>query len=782
MRITRLRIQGLRRHTDLELRPAPGLTVIRGPNEAGKSTVQQAIELILFRRPTWSGAELSHARTWASDADPRIELDFDHEGMAGRLVKVFGGARGTVELDLDGDVERDPAQVEARIADLTGLPSEKFFRSTASVRHAELEMLDRDEGALRDRLQLSMSGADRGTWMAKRALAESIRRYRSEGTRNPGRLKSVTDELARLRADLAAGEAALTRLEADRAALAVAHDRRATLDAQAARDQEALDAAERIVKLAAGQEDARSRYERYRNGAELLDRVRAAEASHPSRSPLPELKTGVQRVKELQFSIEELNSNLESEPQLTDDALEVPQAPRWQPIALIAITLLIGAMIALGVTAAFPQVGLGGIGIAIGLAVMSLIAIGVTWRLLRRARHVRVQGGLQEAEIQRRLRGRSDEQDRLKAVRRERDALLTSLGIIDVYAGQELLDAEMEHVASIDRLRAELKGVLGDTPPTEELAQLRDRAAADVELAAHALAGMGDVGGDPQAIRLRAAGALRSTQLLRETALREEGQAQGRVDHNEVDAEQVAALSEAVLGCEERLATLERQVRIYEATLTAIGEAERATMKKAARYLEQHMGQDVALITDDRYRRVRVDEQTLTFTVWSSERGDWVPALDLSKGTIDQLYLAARLGLVRQVTQERRPPLIFDDPFVTFDDARALRAVALLKQLAADHQVLYLTTSARYDSLADGVVILPAPTARDHDPDAPAAPEAPSGVPDPGIAPSVPDPGVAPVPDPGVAPGTAAAASEPATGGSDVPADWSFAGRLWDAG
>jgi hypothetical protein len=136
-------------------------------------------------------------------------------------------------------------------------------------------------------------------------------------------------------------------------------------------------------------------------------------------------------------------------------------------------------------------------------------------------------------------------------------------------------------------------------------------------------------------------------------------------------------------------------------------------MKKAARYLEQHMAIDVAALTGGRYHRVRVDEQNLALTVWSPDRGDWVPVTVLSRGTVDQLYLAARLGLVRQVTQERRPPLILDDPFVTFDDDRALRALELLKQLAADHQVLYLTTSDRYDSLADKVVELSGPTRLD---------------------------------------------------------------------
>ncbi len=79
----------------------------------------------------------------------------------------------------------------------------------------------------------------------------------------------------------------------------------------------------------------------------------------------------------------------------------------------------------------------------------------------------------------------------------------------------------------------------------------------------------------------------------------------------------------------------------------------------------------------------------------------------------------ARLGLVRQVTQEHRPTLVFDDPFVTFDDVRARRAAELLRDLAGDFQVLYLTTSDRYDSVADSVLELPGPTLRDEFVEAP---------------------------------------------------------------
>jgi energy-coupling factor transporter ATP-binding protein EcfA2 len=56
---------------------------------------------------------------------------------------------------------------------------------------------------------------------------------------------------------------------------------------------------------------------------------------------------------------------------------------------------------------------------------------------------------------------------------------------------------------------------------------------------------------------------------------------------------------------------------------------------------------------------------------------------------------------------------VFDDPFVTLDDTRAARALGLLKSVASDFQVIYLTTSDRYDEAADAVVVLDGPTTVD---------------------------------------------------------------------
>jgi uncharacterized protein YhaN len=263
-------------------------------------------------------------------------------------------------------------------------------------------------------------------------------------------------------------------------------------------------------------------------------------------------------------------------------------------------------------------------------------------------------------------------------------------------------------------------------PPLAELRAARDEAAARAAMGGHALDGMGVTGADPESARLRAQGAVRSARARLDIAIHEEGEAKGRVSQNAVDAEQVAALTERLASRQEDLAVLERRLRIYQQTLDAITVAEATTMQKAARFLERRMGDDVSRITGGRYDRVRVDEADLDISVWSPEREAWIGPKDLSKGTADQLYLAARLGLVRQVTQDRRPPLIFDDPFVTFDDARALRAMEILRELAADHQVLYLTCSDRYDAAADAVVVLPAPAVVHVEPGTPPPPPPPA--------------------------------------------------------
>ncbi|MGZ3588877.1 MAG: ATP-binding protein [Candidatus Limnocylindrales bacterium] len=723
MRIVRLHLRDFQRHADVTLELAPGLTVVRGPNEAGKSTVQRALELALFRRVTATGADVEAVRRWGGDgAGPTVELEFEHDGMAGRLSKTFAGAKGQALLTFGEEELTDPAAVDRRLAELTGLPSEKFYRSTASVHHYELDDLDRDEAALRDRLQASMSGADRGTSAARKKLEDALRRFTTEGPKNPGILKQGRDRVVALEAELQQGEAGLTALERDRATLSTARAAHAAAEARAAAQRDGLDRAEQAVLLLERQLDAQARYGRYRRATELRDEILQKEASHPSATPLPVLRAGVEKLRNQEEMISRLRAELADQPDLSGyDVGQLP-TPAWRRWALAGLALVIvGVVLAVGAVVtplADISTPLGSAGTVLG-AVLAVAGVAVNlWalRLQRMTSDVKRQNQLRESEISRRLRGRSDIEQQLRDTEAARDEGLAAIDQPDTPTAEHLLEAETGHAAAIDALQAELRGVLGDEQPRDDLARLRDAAAAEAEQAKHALSGMGDIGADPRGSRDRYRTGLATAQVERERTLAAQAQAQAAVEQNPTDADEVAAVSENLTVARERLALDERRGRIVRTTLEALDAAEQATMKKAARFLEQRLAVDVARITGGRYRRVQVDENELAMRVWSVERGDWVDVTSLSQGTIDSFYLAARLGLVRQVTQDRRPPLVFDDPFLTFDHERARQALELLREMAADHQIIYLTTSDRFDAIADRVIELAGPTALDPGP------------------------------------------------------------------
>jgi uncharacterized protein YhaN len=399
---------------------------------------------------------------------------------------------------------------------------------------------------------------------------------------------------------------------------------------------------------------------------------------------------------------------------------DVAPEPTWRPLSRFGILAVILGLLVAGGGFVADLVGIIELGPApqyIGAAIAGIgliLALVAFW--LRRGS--RMQEQLRDVEIDRRLRGRSDMEAELRQAEHDTEQQLGSIGLEDLPAAEDLLEREERHVARMDQLEAQLDGLVGKEP-RETLAARRDAAALEIEQKTSALEGLGPIAKEPRA-RERLEVEVRDQEAALERARDDEANARARVENNTVDAEHVAAEAERLAVWRAQLAALQRRNRVLETTLRAIERAEVATMKTATRYLEGHMVRDVSAVTGGRYRRVRVDDRTLDIDVHAPERGDWVPVGALSQGTLDLVYLCARLGLVRLVTGDRRPPLVFDDPFVTLDDERAARALALLKRVADDFQIIYLTTSDRYDRAADSVVELPGPTTVDGEVDDPA--------------------------------------------------------------
>ena len=75
-----------------------------------------------------------------------------------------------------------------------------------------------------------------------------------------------------------------------------------------------------------------------------------------------------------------------------------------------------------------------------------------------------------------------------------------------------------------------------------------------------------------------------------------------------------------------------------------------------------------------------------------TETGDQLLPAELSRGTVEQLYLALRFGLIEEFARHAEPlPVVMDDILVNFDEARAERAAAAIGRLAESHQVVFFT-------------------------------------------------------------------------------------------
>ncbi len=78
---------------DLSLSFGEGLTVVSGPNEAGKSTLMEAIHHALFERPDTTSREIQAIRPKGRGLSPRVLLEFESGGREYRVEKTFFAKR-----------------------------------------------------------------------------------------------------------------------------------------------------------------------------------------------------------------------------------------------------------------------------------------------------------------------------------------------------------------------------------------------------------------------------------------------------------------------------------------------------------------------------------------------------------------------------------------------------------------------------------------------------------------------------------------------------------------
>ncbi|MDO5715167.1 MAG: AAA family ATPase [Tissierellia bacterium] len=106
--------------------------------------------------------------------------------------------------------------------------------------------------------------------------------------------------------------------------------------------------------------------------------------------------------------------------------------------------------------------------------------------------------------------------------------------------------------------------------------------------------------------------------------------------------------------------------------------------------LRQKMEEILEKMTEGKYRQVLLT-QDYNISLYDQSQETFVHLSQLSQGTIDQVYLAFQLALGKVLWKEEYP-LILDDPFYSYDDAR-LRAT--LDYLSREKQVMIFTSNHR---------------------------------------------------------------------------------------
>ncbi len=687
---------------------AAGLNVIVGPNESGKSSLRTAIRTALYGNPaTTSAKSRDEFRRWDAEDPPLLELEFEVEGKRFVLTKDFASRKVTLQDDL-GRVWDQHKVVQERLVAQVGLMTEVLFEATAQVAQAELVRIQ--ETSIAKELGRIVGGGGEDVATAIRRLEQHVRAMEKGTkalTKDPGILRTLEeraaalrDEQRRLVASAAAGDRLRVDLSAARETLATSADELAVKRALLEQNREIVALEER---LAGRQREEAMMEEKVKKIEETLSRVsevdRGLESATAAGLPGGEATAAARKLSERAAVLEMEAGRLRHDLQQPDDIRSTPHR-LWRLATTAGAVLLVGG---LGTAAA----GIRPAGWVLAAAGAALAAAG--WWQIRRVAVQRARAEIRREERERRLL----EIDRaLKDTHAELAAQLSHLGCASIKEAEQ----KLQHHRDLSRTRIQLEQFLTDLRSgrsDEDIAEQwktvrRDAFGLQERLHAPEITAR-------RLTPLQLAALDREVQQLAQhvTAWQDkERRLSVELERHTVDAEGLAAVEEHLQEADEQLARARHRHTVYTTALAGLLDARRQAQVPVRAIMEHRAGEYLQILSENRYRQLQLNQETLTLTVWSDEAGGWVDAAEphLSRGTVDLVYLAARLALVEVLAVGRRPPLLFDDPFITFDDQRRSAAALLLKELAHKHQVFLFTYTRHFDAAADRLIDLSAPT------------------------------------------------------------------------
>lgn len=708
MWLKKIELKNFKRLVDFQAQFRPGINVVKGPrNEMGKSTLVEGIVVALFHNPKSTARGLKDYASWGLTRQFRTGLEFEDKGKRYLLEKDFdkGTARLTNQKDQEElDTFRD---ISEKIAEVLGTRSDTLFLCSSCIRQDQVSEVSSGKKEINESLEEIVSGGRESVLASQvmKKLDDRISEIR-RGLDRPAKIKGslallgdqreellrkyreVRDEVARVeerKAELVDVDRKLTEVieqYENARALLKKNEQRKEIEASITDLKRKYDEAEELLgevnglmnRLGSADLALRS-IEGLENEQQIVEFRRGLDALHYKRVDTE--KDVAMRGREIAAAKEKLEKKRS---QVFYGSGRSIAAPILMIIIGIAVALLFN-LYALGLT-------------ILGAALLIITVV--------RERTTFIREEISIADLEARLQSMKEA---LAGLGNKQSELLAGVRCRTVADFEKKEKEFRARVAEKGSLAAQLKGTLrGKT--IEDFQGQKQEIARDLAVEEAKLTD------DLKATALNQEGYIELEKKVRGLeARRTEYEQQKRrceivIEQARFSVEDQIGLEEELKGLQETLRQEEKKVKVYGLARDFISKARTEILSSAGEALEKEIQRYLAVFTNGKYKRVKVNKEVLEFWVYSDEKGDWARPEELSGGAIDEFYLAFRVALVKMIFGDKKPPLILDDPFVNFDTVRLGRTLDFFKALSSEYQIIICALNDSYDAIADNIVFL----------------------------------------------------------------------------
>lgn len=684
-----IRLQNFKKFKNKEVKFPADLTVIKGLNETGKSTLVKGLLTGLFKDPIKSLTPkyIEENRAYNSSSLYQIELNFELAGQDFCLQKDFEKKTVVLVNKAENTSETDYQKIKQWLWQNGGYGDQAIFQATACVAQDDLAGIDKKSQALGQVLEdLITSGQNN---VRAQDVLRKIKNTYQELTlgldgrpvKNPGQIKTSQDNISQMKIELKEAASAL--------------EQRMTYQVQY---QETKTKVKNLKIQLTDKQKSQQEIEDYFGAKKNLDRLEPDfDRVSQILEQLIQIEDKENKVKNLLkiqpkidekiiFQFDELTHKKE------DDSKDLEQVEQVEPQVISSQSTLLKNLSLLS----------GGLLVLISLILTWLVSV---WFLstaglgaLLIAFYLIKKLAWQQLTKQEKQKKITELVKRIEALDKKQTKILAQNNLNSradlVSAAEQCQRLEQQQ----DDLIKHRKHLLGSRSLADWQKE-KQKLARQIAVEQAKIEKEFEVRPPQHEDNVRLKREIADLQEQISQAEKDLVRLETEINNQPWDQEKINVLQEKLANAQ----TKQERLLDKKDTLILLGQtlkqARALSLKVSLAKIEKYMAEYIGLITDGRYSQIKINEQNLSFSIFifSPDKKEFVEPSELSRGTIDQLYLVARLAFLQAVSRAARPLVIFDDPFVHTDQERSQKICQLLQNLCRDFQMILLTCHNRYD-------------------------------------------------------------------------------------